>query len=42
MAALLCHLCFWFGLLFAAPLFVALHNAEDITFTASSFAAWAG
>jgi len=27
---LLCHLAFWFPLLFATPLFVALHNADDI------------
>jgi len=27
---LLCHVAFWFPLLFATPLFVALHNADDI------------
>lgn len=42
LVTLLCHLSFWFGLVFAAPLFIALHNAEDVTFPASALASWSG
>jgi hypothetical protein len=41
-ASLLSHLSFWFGLVFAAPLFIALRNPEDVTFAASQFAGWSG
>ena len=37
---LLCHFAFWFGLLFATPVFVAAHNPDDLVFTVPSFAAW--
>ena len=41
-ASLLSHLSFWFGLIFAAPLFIALRNPEDVIFSASRFAVWSG
>lgn len=33
-----CHFAFWFGLLFATPVFVAAHNREDIVFSIGTFA----
>ena len=41
-ASLLSHFSFWFGLVFAAPVFIALRNPEDVTFAASQFALWSG
>jgi len=38
--SLFCHFSFWFGLLFATPLFIALHNREDIVFSTLSLAFW--
>ena len=40
-ASLLCHFSFWFGLLFATPLFVAIHNREDIVITLPALTTWA-
>ncbi len=37
-AALLSHFAFWFGLLFATPLFIAIHNREDIVFSTTVLA----
>ena len=39
-ATLLCHFSFWFGLVFATPLFVAVHNQEAIVITRPALAAW--
>jgi hypothetical protein len=38
---LLCHLSFWFGLLFATPLFLALHNVADLGLAPGRVAAFA-
>ena len=38
--AFLCHLAFWFGPLFAVPLFVALHNRDDVVFSSAWLAGW--
>jgi hypothetical protein len=37
---LLCHFSFWFGLVFATPLFIAAHNQGDIVITLPALAAW--
>ncbi|MBT8048940.1 MAG: LTA synthase family protein [Gammaproteobacteria bacterium] len=36
-ASLLCHFSFWFGVLFATPLFIALNNQEDLVFSPTVF-----
>ena len=38
----LCHAALWFGLVFATPLFVALHNVEDIGLAPPLVALYAG
>ena len=38
---LFCHFAFWFGVVFATPVFVAAHNREDIVLSVPTFAAWA-
>ena len=40
--ALLCHLALWYGLLFATPLFIALHNRGDVVVALPHLAFWAG
>ncbi len=42
LAALFSHFSFWFGLLFATPLFIAFHNREDIVFSIAVLAGGAG
>ena len=41
-AALLCHVAFWFGLLCATPAFIALNNPEDVVFGVGTLLAWTG
>jgi hypothetical protein len=40
--SLFCHFSFWFGLLFATPLFIAFHNGDDIVFSTLALAVWSG
>ena len=40
LATMLCHFSFWFGLFFATPLFVALHNQDSIVFRLPTLAGW--
>ena len=37
--ALLCHFAFWFGVLFATPIFIAIHNREDLVVSLPALAA---
>ena len=39
---LLCHFAFWFGLLFATPVFLALHNVADLGLDPARVARLAG
>jgi len=41
-ASFLCHFSFWFGVAFATPVFIALHNQQDIVVSANLFSLWAG
>ncbi len=41
-ASFLCHFSFWFGLVFATPIFVAIHNQQDIVLSTTSLSLWAG
>lgn len=41
-ASFLCHFAFWFGLAFATPVFIAIHNQQDIVLSAAWFSLWAG
>jgi hypothetical protein len=41
-ASFLCHFSFWFGVAFATPVFIALHNQQDIVLSAAQFSLWAG
>lgn len=40
--SLLCHLSFWFGVLFATPVFIAISNPEDIVLSPAAIGFWAG
>jgi hypothetical protein len=41
LVAFSCHFAFWFGLVFATPVFVASHNREDLVFGVGTFSIWA-
>jgi len=41
-ASFLCHFSFWFGVAFATPVFIAIHNQQDIVLSATQFSLWAG
>jgi len=41
-ASFLCHFSFWFGVAFATPVFIALHNQQDIVLSAIWLSLWAG
>jgi len=36
-----CHFSLWFGVIFATPLFIGLHNPEDLVFSLAALAGWA-
>ena len=40
--SLLCHVAFWFGIVFATPLFIAINNQEDIVLSSAGVGFWAG
>ena len=41
-ASFLCHFSFWFGVTFATPVFIAIHNQQDIVLSAAWLSLWAG
>ena len=41
-ASFICHFSFWFGIAFATPVFIAVHNQQDIVLSPAQFSLWAG
>jgi hypothetical protein len=41
-ASFLCHFSFWFGVAFATPVFIAIHNQQDIVLSPAQLSLWMG